>query len=99
MSVATTKIERSGPAIRAALAELAPDECTQFEAEFQQATGQAAEMFDLAVVEAVLDRWWGIAAIRANPLSEQERDHLARARAGDVTGLLARDERGNWVRL
>ncbi|MGH4013395.1 MAG: DUF6247 family protein [Pseudonocardiaceae bacterium] len=99
MSVATTKIERSGPAIRAALAELASDECAQFEAEFQLATAQAAETFDLAVVEAVLDRWWGIAAIRANPLSEQEQEQLARARAGDVTGLLARDERGNWVRL
>jgi hypothetical protein len=33
---AATKIERSGPAIRAALAELSPDECAQFEVEFQQ---------------------------------------------------------------
>ncbi|MPZ67862.1 MAG: hypothetical protein GEU83_21070 [Pseudonocardiaceae bacterium] len=61
MTAATTKIERSGPAIRAVLAEASPAE------------------FDLAPAEAVLDRWWGIAAIRANPLSEQEQAQLARA--------------------
>jgi len=45
----------------------------------------------------VLDRWWGIAAIRANPLSEQEQ--LARARAGSFTGLWERDEAGNWTQM
>jgi len=34
---ATRKIQRSGPAIRAALAEALPDECAQFEAEFTEA--------------------------------------------------------------
>jgi hypothetical protein len=96
---AATKIERSGPAIRAALAELSADECTQFGAEFRQALGHAAETFDLAPVDAVLDRWWGIAAIRANPLSEHEQAQVDQAHTGDVTGLLARDEQGNWVRL
>ncbi|MGH3792693.1 MAG: DUF6247 family protein [Pseudonocardiaceae bacterium] len=65
MAVATTKIERSGPLIRAVLAEFAPDECALFEAEFQQAIRQVSEKFDLAPLDAVLDRWWGIAAIRA----------------------------------
>lgn len=37
--------------------------------------------------------------IRANPLSDKERAQVARAKAGDLTGLLARDERGNWIRL
>ncbi len=83
MTAATTKIERSGPAIRAALAELAPDECVLFEAEFQQAIVRASETFDLAPLDAVLDRWWGIAAIRANPLSEQEHAQVARAKTGD----------------
>ena len=41
----------------------------------------------------------GIAAIRANPLSADEQAQVARAKAGDFTGLLARDEQGNWVRL
>jgi hypothetical protein len=44
--------------------------------------------------EALLDRWWGIAAIRANPLSEDEQAQVAQANAGDFTGLLARDEQG-----
>ncbi len=99
MSVATTKIERSGPAIRAALAEFAPDECALFETEFQRAMARAAETFELAPLDAVVDRWWGIAAIRANPLSEHERAQVERAKTGDFTGLLARVEHGNWVQL
>ena len=55
MTAATTKTERSGPVIRAALAEFAPDECAQFEAEFQQAIAQASETFDLASLDAMLD--------------------------------------------
>lgn len=96
---AATKIERSGPAIKAALAELSAEEYTQFGVEFHQALGYAAQTFDLAAVDAVLDRWWGIAAIRANPLSEHEQAQVDRAHTGDFTGLLARDEQGNWVRL
>lgn len=99
MTVATTRIERSGPAIRAALAEVSPPECAEFEAEFAQALARAGAEFDLAPAEKVLDRWWGIAVIRANPLSEEEQAQVARAKAGDFTGLLARNERGNRVRL
>ncbi len=99
MTAVTTRIERSGPAIRAALAEVSPEECAQFEAEFAEALARAGVAFDLAPVEAVLDRWWGIAVIRANPLSEQEQAQLARARAGDFTGLWERDEAGNWAQL
>jgi Family of unknown function (DUF6247) len=99
MAVATTKVKRCGPAIQAALAEFAPDECAQFEAEYAQALNRTDAEGDLAPAQAVLDRWWGIAAIRANPLSEQERAQVARAKVGDFTGLLARDEHGDWVRL
>ncbi len=66
---AATKIERSGRAIRATLTELAPAECTEFEAEFSQALAHADADFDLGHVDAVLDRWWGIAAMCANPLT------------------------------
>lgn len=97
--VTATRVERSGPAIRAALARVSPRECAQFEAEFATAIDTAGAHFDLAPVEAVLDRWWGIAAIRTNPLSEAEQAQLARARAGDVTGLHTHDEHGNWVQL
>lgn len=86
MTSVTTKIERSGPAIRAALAQLAPEECALFEEQFRQALLDAEQRFDLQPAEAVLDRWWGIAAIRANPLSPTEHELIARARAGNDTG-------------
>lgn len=96
---AATKVERSGPAIRAALAEAAPEECAQFETAFHQAVAAAGKTFDLGEVEAVLDRWWGIAAIRANPLTEAERHQVARARAGDDTGWIVHHEDGSRIRL
>jgi len=99
MTAATTKIERSGPAIHAALAELTPDECPEFETEFREALARAETDFDLRPVEAVLDRWWGAATIAANPLSEHEREMVARARSGDETGWLAHHEDGTWTRL
>ena len=99
VTTATTRIERSGPAIRAVLADVSPDECAQFEVEFAQALARAGAQFDLAPAEAVLDRWWGIAVIRANPLSEQEQTQLARAREGVFDGLWERDEAGSWVQL
>ena len=99
VTTATTRIERSGPAIRAVLADVSPDECAQFEVEFAQALARAGAQFDLTPAEAVLDRWWGIAVIRANPLSEQEQTQLARAREGVFDGLWERDEAGSWVQL
>ena len=97
MSATTTRIERCGPAIRAALAECAPAECAQFEVEFQQALVQAGETFDLGPAEALMDRWWGIAAIRANPLTEGERELIARARDGDDSGWISHDEGDRWA--
>ncbi|HEX3814388.1 MAG TPA: DUF6247 family protein [Mycobacteriales bacterium] len=82
----TSRIERSGPAIRDALAGSSPDECRRFEVEFQQALATAGETFDLGPVEALLDRWWGIAAIRGNPLTATEQGLVAKARAGDDSG-------------
>jgi hypothetical protein len=99
MTTATTKIERSAPAIRAILTAASPAECAQFEAEFVEALARAEAEFDLAPAEAALDRWRGIAAIRANPLSEEEKTQLARARAGDFTGLWERDKAGHWAQL
>lgn len=93
------RIERSGPAIREALTRFAPAECPRFESELGQALATAAETLDLAPAQAVLDRWWGVAVTRANPLSDDEQAQLARARTGDFAGLLARDECGDWARL
>lgn len=99
MTTATIRIERSGPAIRAALASASPPDCAQFEAEFAAAATAAATAYDLAPAEAVLDRWWGIATIRANPLSADEQAQLARAREGVFDGLWERDEAGDWHQL
>lgn len=96
---AATRIERSGPAIRAALLQHAPADAAVFEADFRQAVRQASSTFDVAPIEDVLNRWWGIAAIRANPLTDEEQAQLDRARGGDFAGLHARDEHGNWVTL
>ena len=57
-----------------------------FEEQFRQALLDAEQRFDLGPAEAVLDRWWGIAALRANPLSPTEQDLVAGARAGNDTG-------------
>lgn len=94
-----TGIERSAPAIRAFLTRHAPGERGRFESEFRDAAARAAEAVDLAPLEAVMDRWWGLAAMAANPLTDEERALVTRAKAGDLTGLHARDEHGNWVTL
>lgn len=86
MTTVTTRIERSGPALRTALAQFAPQECVLFEGEFRQALRSAEQHFDLGPAEAVLDHWWGVAAIRANRLSATEQNLVTRARAGDDTG-------------
>lgn len=99
MTTATTKIERSGPAVRAALAQLSPEECAQFEAEFAQAVAVAGTDYDLTPAQRVLDRWWGIAVIRANPLTDHEKAQLARARDGVFDGLWERDDHGDWRQL
>lgn len=93
-------IERSGPAIRATLLAHAPtEECAQCEAEFRSALARAAEDLDLSGPQAVLTRWHALATMAANPPTDDEREQIERAKAGDFTGLLARDGDGNWVRL
>ncbi len=96
---AATKIERAGPAIRAAQAGAALDECSQFEAEFRQALARADADLDLSPLERVLDRWWHIAAIRANPLTDAERDQVAPACAGDGTSWIVHHENGTRTQL
>jgi Family of unknown function (DUF6247) len=94
-----TIIERSGPAIRAALVAHAPERCAQFKAELRAALARAAEDLDLSGPQAVLTRWHAVATMVANPLTDDEREQIERAKAGDYTGLSALDENGNWVRL
>ena len=93
-------IERSGPAIRAALyAYASAEECAQFEAELRSALARAAEDLDLSGPQEVLAHWHALATMAANPPTDEEREQIERPKAGDFTGLSTQDESGNWVRL
>ena len=98
-TVTMVAVERSGPAIRAALAEHAPDDEPRFTAELRDALARAGEDLDLAGPQAVLARWHALATMAANPLTADEQAQLARARAGDFTGFSVRDEHGTWTTL
>jgi hypothetical protein len=100
-SYTPTIIERSGPAIRAALLAHAPERCAQFEAELRSALARAAKDLDLSGPQAVLTHWHAVATMAANPLTDDEREQIERATTGDLTGLSTRyqDENGNWVRM
>jgi len=90
---------RSGPAIHALLAEWAPDEVSRFEREFHHALSEAAQSFDTAPLDDLLERWRRVAAVRANPLTPPEEEQLRRARAGDDTGLWEQAEDGTFRRI
>ncbi|GAS95675.1 uncharacterized protein RMCC_2641 [Mycolicibacterium canariasense] len=92
-------VERTGPSIRAVLAEHAADRCAEFEAEFRIALAEADDDFDLGRVQAVIDKWWPIAYSVLHPPTAEERAVVARARAGDYSGLWERDDHGRWVRV
>jgi hypothetical protein len=96
-----TVVDRSGPAIQAALLAHAPERCRQFEAEFRSALALAAQNLDLSGPQVVLAHWQAVAVMAANPLTDEEREQIERAKAGDVSGLLSwhQDENGSWVRL
>jgi len=100
-SMATiTAVQRSGPAIRAALAEHGVSgQLERFENEMRAALTRAADELDLVGVDAVLGRWHALATMAANPLTDDEQAQVARAKAGDLAGLRARDEHGNWITL
>ena len=96
----STMIERSGPAVRAALLRYSSaEECAQFEAELRSALARAAEDLDLSGPLEVLAHWHALATSDANPFTGEEREQIERMKAGDYTGLHTRDEHGNWVRL
>ncbi len=92
-------MQRSGPGILAVLTQHAPREAAQFESELRDALARAAADLDVARVDEVMTRLHTRACILANPLSEQEQTLLRRARAGDFSGLRARDANGGWTTL
>ena len=76
--------------VRAALVEHAPQDYARFKDKLREALHHAQADLDLTRVERVLRRWHAVATMAANPLSDFELAHLARARAGDITGLRER---------
>lgn len=64
-STTVTGPGRSGPEIRAALAEHAPAELVALEDDFNAALDDAAASFDTRPLEQVLTRWWRIATARS----------------------------------
>ena len=83
---ASTRIERSGPAIRAALEEHSPQECETFEAEFAErvnaltADPDTAKAFGLAGRQRCVDEFsW--AKIAAEIAKRQTPDALEKALA------------------
>lgn len=99
-TITAVAIQRSGPAIRAALAEHGiAGQMDRFEVEMRAALARAVDDLDLACVDRVLGRWHALATMAANPLSDDEQAEVARAKVGDLAGLRARDEHGNWITL
>lgn len=80
-------VQRSGPAIQAALAQAAPQELPEFEAELRIALAEADDDLDLARVDRVLNRWWGRAHLRLNPPTPEENAVIAQVAAGDFHNL------------
>jgi len=79
-------VERSGAAILRTLRHVSAGEAKQFADEYRAALQRAVSTFDLSESERVLNRWWGIAYLRLNPPTEEERDLVRRLRAGEDVG-------------
>jgi hypothetical protein len=71
----------------------------RFEEEMRVALTRAGDELDLVGVDVVLGRWHALATMAADPLTDDEQTQVARAKAGDLAGLRARDEHGNWITL
>lgn len=98
-TASATPVARSGPGISTALDKYAPQERPRFEAELRDALALASDDLDVSRVDEVLSRWHCRAAVVANPLTSEEQAVVRRARAGDLSGLRARDEHGGWATL
>lgn len=73
--------------MRAALAELAPDECAQFEAEFRAALEAASTDFDAQRIQDLVGRWWARAQVLIDPDPAADAA-WERIKAGDASELV-----------
>ena len=86
------RVERSPSAILQVLRDVAPAEAGSFEVDFHDALQQASATFDLAPLNRVVNRWWGIAHLRLNPPTAEEREAVRRLRAGEDVGWASPQE-------
>ena len=94
--VVEVKVARTGPAILQVLEEVSPGEAEAFAGEYGAALRRAGVSLDLSESEQILTRWWGIADLRLNPPTEEERDLVRRLEAGRMWVGLRR--RLGWLR-
>ena len=87
------RVERSGTAVLDALRSVAPEEAELFATEYRNALTRAADSFDLSESDLVLNRWWGIAYLRLNPPTDEEREIVRRLHAGEDVGWSSPQER------
>jgi hypothetical protein len=87
------RVERSGPAVLWALRDVAPEDADLFASEYRGALNRATASFDLSDSEEVLNRWWGIAYLRLNPPTDEEREIVRRLNAGEDVGWSSPEER------
>lgn len=80
-----TPVERTAPAIRAALDT---DRRVEFEVEFRAALAQVDDDFDVDALQRVIDCWWPQALLCANPDVQQgANEDRRRIASGDPTVL------------
>jgi hypothetical protein len=75
------------------LRDAAPEEAELFASEYRDALNRAAASLDLSDSEQVLNRWWGIAYLRLNPPTDEEREIVRRLKAGEDVGWSSPQER------
>jgi hypothetical protein len=93
-------LPRSGPAIWEALARVSPSDGERFAEELRAAITDAGTTLDLDPVDKVLHRWWQIAVIRSEALTDDEQRLLERVREdGDFSGFLEQQPDGSFRRL
>jgi hypothetical protein len=90
--VVETKVARTGPAILQALQDVSPGEAESFAGEYSTALRRAAASLDVSEAEQVLARWWGVAYLRLNPPTEEERELVRRLEAGEDVGWASPQE-------
>jgi hypothetical protein len=79
----TAVLPRTAKAVREALAELAPEECSRFEAEFHRAIVETDDDFDTDRITKLIGRWWAMA--NPDPVADAI---LARIKAGDTSDIV-----------